>query len=343
MSIKVTAGYWTTSPNQVCSGPREETGRIGSYNQMKKTKTLTGRIFEIQRFSIHDGPGIRTTVFLKGCTLHCMWCHNHEGIDSGKALSFLPDRCIGCGYCFRVCKRNAHRMDGDRHALDREVCAVCGLCTEECYSRALELVGRDVTVSEVLDVVLRDKPFYETSGGGMTLSGGEPLMQAEFVVELLRAAKQSGLHCAVETCGHVAQARLKRILANVDLFLYDIKDTDPARHREFTGASNEKILANLRFLHDSGAAVLVRLPIVPGLNDRDDHFRGIARLAAELPKLIGFEVMPYHALGTGKHLRFGTKDTFGGRASPSPTAVAAWIRALRKLGVKVVNEVDSSA
>lgn len=298
---------------------------------------MTGRIFEIQRFSLHDGPGIRTTVFMKGCMLRCLWCHNPEGMDGGKSLSFLPDRCIGCGYCFRTCKHTAHLMVGDRHALDRKACAVCGSCTEECYSRALELVGRDATVSEVLQEVLRDKPFYETSGGGMTLSGGEPLMQAEFTAELLHSAKLAGLHCAIETCGHVAQDKFKNIMEEVDLFLYDIKDTNPTRHLEFTGASNEQILSNLQFLHDAGAAVLVRLPIIPGLNDLEDHFHGISSLAARLPKLLGFEVMPYHPLGTGKHLRFGTKDALGAIASPTPAMIDAWVGKLRKRGVNVVN------
>ena len=307
--------------------------------QKPGVNSVTGRIFEIQRFSLHDGPGIRTTVFVKGCTLRCLWCHNPEGIGPGKEVSFLPDRCIGCGYCFRTCKRNAHRMDGTRHALYREACEVCGSCTEKCYPGALELVGRDVTASEVMAEVMRDQPFYETSGGGMTLSGGEPLMQLEFSAELLRAAKLAGLHCAVETCGHVAQDGLRRILPDVDLFLYDVKDCNPARHREFTGASNERVMANLRFLYDAGAAVMVRLPIVPGLNDRDDHFQGVARLAEAMPKLVGFEVMAYHPLGTSKYLRFGVKDPLDAIPSPTPAVVNGWIGTLRGLGVPVVNEV----
>ena len=310
---------------------------------MQRTPHSTGRIFEIQRFSIHDGPGIRTTVFLKGCTLRCLWCHNPEGIDVAQAISFMPGRCIGCRYCFSVCKHNAHRMEGDRHVLDREACALCGSCTEKCYSGALELVGRNMTVPEVMDEVLRDKPFYETSGGGMTLSGGEPLMQIEFVATLLHAAGQAGLHRAVETCGHVAREKFRRILDDVNVFLYDIKDIDSARHRELTGSSNEQILDNLRFLHDSGAAVLVRLPIIPGLNDREDHFQGIARLAAGLPKLLGFEVMPYHPLGTGKFHRLGGKDPLDAIASPSSAAVSDWIGALRNLGVPVVNDSSKEA
>jgi len=303
--------------------------------------TVSGSIFDIQRFSIHDGPGIRTTVFLKGCTLRCLWCHNPEGIRPEPQLSFLPERCIGCGYCARVCPNDAHRMDPERgHVLDRGRCTVCGACAEECYAGALELVGREATPRDVLDVVLRDRTFYETSGGGLTLSGGEPLMQVDFAEALLRAAKEAGLHCAVETCGHVGFDRFERLLPFVDLFLYDVKETDPARHADFTGASNDAILANLRALHERGASVLVRLPIVPGLNDRPDHFRAIAGLARELPGLLGFEVMPYHRLGTGKRERFGIgEDPLSHVQAPDAETVAGWVRELRELGVHVVNEV----
>jgi glycyl-radical enzyme activating protein len=323
-----------------------------------------GHVFEIQRFCIHDGPGIRTTVFLKGCPLRCLWCHNPEGMASDNALSFLPEKCIGCGYCFRTCPRGAHKMTAapqpsastpaasasaapaagnapsEKHELDRDLCVVCGACAKECYAKALELIGRDVTVDEALAEVLRDLPFYETSGGGMTLSGGEPLLQIDFSAALLEAARATGLHSAVETCGFAPQDRLERILPHVGLFLYDIKEMEPARHAEFTGVSNDRILANLRFLHDAGAAVLVRLPIIPGLNDRDDHFRAVAALAAELPRLQGFEVMPYHALGTSKLRRFGQEDRLGVIRSPEPETVRGWVLRLRSLGVTVRNDLS---
>ena len=315
---------------------------------LKDVRQVLGRIFEIQRFSIHDGPGIRTTVFLKGCPLRCLWCHNPEGMAPEKALSFVPEKCIGCGYCFRACERGAHKTaaepgadgaaSGGKHTLDREVCVVCGACTEECYAKALELVGRDVTVEEALDDVLRDRPFYETSGGGMTLSGGEPLMQIEFTEALLRAAKGAGLHCVVETCGFAGRDRFERILPHVDLFLYDIKEMDPARHQELTGVPNGLILANLRSLHDAGAAVLVRLPIIPGLNDRDGHFRALAGLARSLPNLLGFEVMPYHRLGTSKLNRFGLEDKLGEVRTPAAGDVEGWVSTLRRLGAHVINE-----
>jgi len=277
---------------------------------------------------------------MQGCTLRCIWCHNPEGIGSGPLLSFLPDKCIGCGYCFRVCPNKAHEMDRRRgHVLDRQACKVCGACTKECYAGALELVGRDATVTEVLQEVLRDRPFYETSGGGMTLSGGEPLLQIDFSEALLKAAKDAELHCAVETCGHVEPAAFTRVVGYVDLFLFDVKETDPRRHRQYTGAGNDRILGNLRSLHDDGAAVLVRLPIVPGLNDRQDHFESIARLSETLPNLLGFEIIPYHRLGTSKLQRLGlAQDKLVATEVPEAQTVRRWIQSLRDLGVPVVNE-----
>lgn len=295
---------------------------------------MTGRIFEIQRYCIHDGPGIRTTVFLKGCPLNCLWCHNPEGIAPERALSFMPARCIGCGYCFRVCEQRAHAIADKTHALDRGRCRVCGACARECYAGALEVVGRDVTVEAALAEVLKDKPFYETSGGGMTLSGGEPLMQVDFTEALLRAARGAGLNTCVETCGFADWSRFERVRAWVDLFLYDLKETDPARHEEFTGAPLAPILANLRALHASAAAIQLRLPIVPGCNDRDEHLRAVAALVRELPRLRGVEIMPYHRLGESKLERMGIADRERANANPpAPAEVERWVALLKAEGV----------
>ncbi len=298
-----------------------------------------GIIFDIQRFSLHDGPGIRTTVFMKGCPLRCWWCHNPEGISSQPLLSFLPDKCIGCGFCFKVCPRRAHRMEGGRHVLDREKCIRCGACTVECCSGALELAGKKVTVEEVIREVLKDRPFYETSGGGMTLSGGEPTYQMAFTEALLQAAKNEGLHTCMETCGYADYNRFERLLPLVDQFLFDFKESDPERHLEYTGVSNARILANLRALIKHGASVLLRCPMIPGCNDREDHLEAIAAISRELPNLAGVELMPYHGLGTGKLERFGLDATrHTNTQAPTPATVAAWGTYLRERGVQVVNE-----
>ena len=296
---------------------------------------ISGRIFEIQRFSIHDGPGIRTTVFMKGCPLRCLWCHNPEGIVSQPLLSFLPKKCIRCGYCLQACAQGAHGFVDDEHVLDREKCIVCGTCARECYSGALEVVGREASVEEVMATVVRDRPFYEDSGGGMTLSGGEPTLQIDFCEALLRAAKGEGLNTCVETCGFSPYDRFERLLPLVDLFLFDLKETDSDLHRKYTGVGNKLILDNLRRLHDSEAHLLLRCPIVPGLNDRADHFDALAQIAVELHRLEGIEIMPYHALGTDKRERFGLDPGVFYRV-PGKATIEEWSRRLAESGVRLI-------
>lgn len=270
-----------------------------------------GTVFDIQRFSIHDGPGIRTTVFLKGCPLRCQWCHNPEGRPAEPAISFVAARCAGCGMCLTTCPNHAHRIEAGQHILDRARCTACGDCAAACCTGALERIGRTLTVDDVLTVVRRDRPFYDTSGGGMTLSGGEPTFQIDFAVGLAAAARADRIPVAVETCGFAEWSRLERLAAVTDLFLFDLKETHPARHIDYTGVSNDRILANLRQLHDRGAAVVLRLPIVPGLNDRADHFEAVARLARDLPRLRDIQIVPYHPLGRSKLDRFGLADADG--------------------------------
>ena len=304
-----------------------------------ETMSPSGRIFKIQRFSIHDGPGIRTTVFLKGCPLRCIWCHNPEGGSPAPQLSFAPEKCIGCGFCMRRCQRNAHVLVDERHTLDRSRCEACGSCTEECYAEALELVGRDASVAEVIDQVRRDEPFYTTSGGGMTLSGGEPLAQLEFSQALLAAAREHGLHTCVETSGFAPLADLEQIKPLVDLFLFDVKETDPEKHVEYTGVANDGILDNLKSLHASGASVRLRLPIVPGCNDRDEHFRAVADLCRGMPDLESVEIMPYHRLGAGKLERLGMGDAKRVKCeAPDKTTIDKWTEQLRQLGARVRNQ-----
>ena len=302
------------------------------------TSDVQGVIFEVQRFCTHDGPGIRTTVFLKGCPLRCVWCHNPESWPIQPVLSYLAAKCAGCGFCGRVCPRYAHQFDEDRHTFIRALCIKCGACTAECYPGALELVGRDVSVDEIMQEILRDKPYYE-SMGGLTLSGGEPMRQIDFTEALLRMAKAGSLHCCVDTCGHAEYARFDRIRKLVDLFLFDYKETDPELHERFTGVDNTLILENLERLYDTGANILLRCPIIPGYNDRPDHFEGIAALARRLPRLAGVELMPYHPLGDSKIERFGLDTAARAQARPpSHDEVQSWIVFLKNNGVPVINE-----
>jgi pyruvate formate lyase activating enzyme len=299
--------------------------------------SIHGRITEIQRFSIHDGPGIRTTVFLKGCPLHCWWCHNPETQHAAPQLAFTAATCIACGDCVAACPRGARSL-GDLRAIDRSACVACGACATACPAGALELVGREVTVGEVIAEVERDRPFYQQSGGGLTLSGGEPLLQADFAVGLLEAARAAGLHTCVETCSQVDPAVLDRVLPLVDLFLCDFKETDPERHRTWTGVGNQRILANLRRLHAAGAHLRLRCPIIPGLNDRAEHFAGIAALAGELAGIEGVEIMPFHRLGESKVDRFGLTGLHQNLAvAPEPAQVRAWIDGLTGAGARVLN------
>lgn len=285
-----------------------------------------GLIFDVQKFCIHDGPGIRTTVFLKGCPLRCAWCHNPESQSEKKELLFTSRLCVSCGACADSCP--AHIYASAPHTVDRSLCTACGKCTELCPTQALALTGRDMTAEQIMREILRDRAFYGDSGGGLTLSGGEPLMQFDFTLSLLRAAKENGLHTCLETCGFSEKEKLLQAAAYTDLFLYDWKCTDPSLHKRYTGADNEKILDNLRALDALGAAVILRCPIIPDVNDTDAHFSGIAALANSLACVKAVEIEPYHALGTDKAQRLGKTQTRF--SAPTACDVEKWLVTLRK-------------
>ncbi len=286
---------------------------------------MNGRIFQIQRFSIQDGPGIRTTVFLKGCPLHCLWCHNPESVSPAPHTFFSPAQCIGCGYCVENCPEQAHKTVNGVHILDRTLCKECGKCAQGCYSGALEVVGREASVEEVIAEVLKDLPFYKTSGGGMTLSGGEPLAQYEFSLELLTAARKHDLNTCLETSGFAPFERLAALVNLVDFFYFDCKETDPARHLEYTGAPLALIMENLTRLDALGATLVLRCPIIPGLNARDEHFQAIAKLANRLQHVKEVQILPYHPLGRSKLERLGKKDLNPDWSFPEKAEVERWI------------------
>ena len=288
-----------------------------------------GNVFNIQRYCLHDGPGIRTTVFLKGCPLRCAWCHNPESHGSAPEITVHGTLCRACGACEAVCPAGCHTVREGKHRFDPLPCIRCGACEKVCRRAAIETVGAEMTAEEVLRTVLRDRAFYETSGGGMTVSGGEPLFQPDFLAELLAGARDSGISTAIETSGFAAPETVRRVAPLTDLFLFDIKLTDDELHRRYTGVPLAPILDNLALLDTLGANVALRCPIIPGVNDTEAHFAAVAAIAGKYRAIRGIEIEPYHALGIQKSSDLGRSPT----VFPVPTAEdsARWEAALAAL------------
>ena len=253
---------------------------------------MKAKIFEIKRFAVHDGDGIRTTVFFKGCPLRCVWCHNPEGISKKAQLGLYSHKCIGCGECVKVCKTGAHSIENGIHMFDRDRCIACGACAEVCLGDALTFYGREVTVDELLPLLLEDRDFYESSGGGVTLSGGECLTQADFCAELLGRLKNEGVHTALDTCGYISREMLDKVIPYTDLFLYDVKSYGSDVHRKCTGHPNERIIENLRYLDSKGCKIEIRYPYVPEYNSGE--VEGIAELLSGLKNVMRIRVLAYH-------------------------------------------------
>ncbi|WP_296032395.1 glycyl-radical enzyme activating protein [Dorea sp.] len=275
---------------------------------MDKENTLT--IFDLQRFALHDGPGIRTTVFLKGCPLDCLWCHNPESKKKTSQLGYLEKNCIGCRRCEKVCPRKVYEITGEgeqkKHNVYLERCIQCGKCVEACPNHALKIYGWNVTVEEIMHTVCKDIDFYQKSGGGLTISGGEPMLQFQGLLKLVKKAKECGMHVCLDTCGYADMDKYKEIVPYIDLFLFDYKVTGEKEHEKYTGVSNKKILENLDMLCKNNHAVILRCPIIPGINDHEEHYKKIAELSRKYPQIVEVNLMTYHDMAKGKAAQIGT-------------------------------------
>lgn len=278
---------------------------------------IAAPIFNIQSYSIHDGPGIRVTVFIKGCPLQCIWCANPESNLVKPQLMTYQSKCTGCGRCIFACPRRAISLAADNGKVyavtDRKVCRDCGECVPACPADAREIAGKEMTVREVLGIILKEKLFLEASGGGMTLSGGEALMHPEFAEALFFASQQEGLHTAVESCGFAGRETIDRVFKYVNLALLDIKHMDSSVHKELTGVSNEPILENIRYVyHVLKKEVTIRIPVIPGYNDSTENISATAKFVHdELGPDVGINLLPYHRMGESKKLSLGkTADLF---------------------------------
>lgn len=293
-------------------------------------------VFDVQRFSLNDGPGIRTIVFLKGCPLNCIWCHNPESKSQRSELMLYPTKCIGCGDCVSSCPEGLHSFgENGQHIIAREKCRRCGVCESACAG-AIKLCGKPMSVDEALHQVMKDSVFYANSGGGLTISGGEPLMQADFTQALLKSAKERGIHTAIETSGYAKWDVIESLADYVDLFLWDVKETDSKRHKQYTGVDNALILSNLHRLNDLGATVVLRCPIIPGYNDRKEHLEAIGKMAEELSCVERVDIEPYHPLGKSKAEALGRDYPLDDLTFPSDEAVKSWCETVARLTTKPV-------
>jgi len=297
--------------------------------------TSTGIVFDIRKYSIHDGPGIRTTVFFKGCPLSCWWCHNPESQSTAVEMIFRENRCIACEACLAACEQGAITWNGNGPVTDSEKCRRCGACAAVCYAEARQQVGRELTVEQVMAEIERDIAFYDESGGGVTMSGGEPLLQRDFLSALLQACREKEIHTALDTSGFAAWETIERIRGYVDLFLYDLKLIDDARHRQFTGVSNALILKNLQALSQRRHAIRLRVPVIPGINADDESVRQIGAFAAALPHLNGVDLLPYHAIGLDKYTRINRVYKLSETRSPSDERLAEIAHILNSFGLMV--------
>ena len=296
---------------------------------------MTGFVFDIKKYAIHDGPGIRTTVFFKGCPLYCKWCQNPEGWKRHPELGFRRNRCIRCGQCVETCTHKAITSVDDQPVTDVNICNLCGECVDACMAGAREIIGRQITVSEVMAEVEKDVVFYDQSGGGATFSGGEPLMQPEFLLALLNQCQVQQIHTAVDTSCYAEPEIVERISKNTDLFLCDLKHMDSEKHERFTGVGNNLILDNIKRLSEAGKEIIIRLPVIPGFNDDQANIEATGKFAASLPRLGGIDILPYNRGGMEKSSRLSSDTRLMQAETPDEEKMNSIAKSLDNFGLEV--------
>ncbi|APG27498.1 pyruvate formate lyase-activating protein [Syntrophotalea acetylenivorans] len=312
--------------------------KVLDFNIANRGEGLTGLVFDVQKFATHDGGGIRTNVFLKGCPLQCLWCSNPESLSPQPESNFVPNNCIGCGKCRTVCPQDAigdGKHDQSGLTIDRDRCTLCGECSKFCYAGAINILGRYVTVPELMEMVEKDREFYEESGGGITFSGGEPLAQPQFLKAALKEAQSRGIHTAIETSSFASWEVYEPILEYVDLVLADIKHMDDEEHKKVTGVSNRLILENIRKVSDLGIPLRIRLPLIPGINDSDSNLNAVADFVQQLNNVQSLDILPYHRLGEMKWRQLDFSYPLEGLEPPTLEQVKERISCLQDRSFKV--------
>ena len=291
-------------------------------------------IFDIKRYAINDGPGIRVVIFFKGCNLHCAWCHNPESISPKVEKMYAPAKCIKCGTCVEVCPENAITLTSEGIITDPDLCKMCGKCAEVCPTKAIEMSGKVMSDTEIMDIIEKERIFFDQSGGGVTFSGGEPLVHSRMLIRLLDECGNRGIHRAVDTAGNVSTETMLEVAKRTDLFLYDLKLMDSDLHREWTNAGNQKILNNLKAIADAGKHIIIRIPLIGGINDTDENIEQTAKFISELAgekKLV--HLLPYHAIAENKYMKLGKSDDFEKLKEPDKETLDKVIAKFAEYGI----------
>lgn len=295
---------------------------------------VCGRVFDIKRFAVHDGDGIRTTVFLKGCPLKCIWCHNPEGISARPQISYIEGKCVNCGECVGVCDAGVHSIVGGIHHADLSKCIGCGKCEGVCLGNAIKQYGREMTAEQVVREVLKDKRFYDESGGGVTLSGGECLCRADFCREILQKLKLYDINCAVDTSGYISRENIRKVIDYTDIFLYDFKFYDNDIHKKYTGHGNNIIKDNLLYINEMGVPVEIRIPLIPSIND--GQLVKIGEFIKNLRVVRGVRLLKYNNLAESKYTQLGMKNTMPKIIPPDDETMRAAAAVLENMGIDVI-------